>query len=440
MQENAIPPSVATDSRAQDCNVQPLQSHYETQNLSPALISVSDVSSVSRDISSNMSMSPSSSFSTDYVPRPSNPMQRSISSRDIELQVSNDPARSGFIGRSATIAFNANNVSEEPPESRQRSFTAPMINTPINEAAGSSRLLQALPQLGIGHFLQSFTTQIPPWRGFSTGRQDSEEVIEEIEETGRLLTRQEGFEEEGGDVIVQSQRQGTSETPIDLMSSSGNFQRSENASHSVIGERMQPTETTLTSTVRVENDSTRERRDSEESDDQTAMDELQALFRRCHNSLPFVALFLIYFAYQHAIGILVFVVGTAAVMGLDQRMRAQVALKDKASTWHLLSIITMCAIDMVAICSVEGEPNPVYHFPQVLQLKANHDSDSESKLLSTGGIFWQVLWTVLVNGTCSTLVSLQLKMLTGIFVEIPFRFPDSTMECRCKSVSSWRKI
>ncbi|KAJ8566472.1 hypothetical protein ON010_g6649 [Phytophthora cinnamomi] len=144
----------------------------------------------------------------------------------------------------------------------------------------------------------------------------------------------------------------------------------------------------------------RSRRSSEdESEDQTALEELQALFRRCHNSLPFVALFLIYFAYQHATGILVFVVGTVAVMGLDQRVRAQVALKDKASNWHLLGIVAMCAIDMVAICSVDGQPNPLRHFSQMLQSRSTHGSGSDSGLLSTGGVFWQVLWTVLVNVT-----------------------------------------
>ncbi|RMX63905.1 hypothetical protein DD238_004772 [Peronospora effusa] len=197
------------------------------------------------------------------------------------------------------------------------------------------------------------------------------------------------------------------------MSSSGNFERSENEPHVVAGEGTETAETDLPSTLRAEINSTRGRRDSEESDDQTAMDELQALFRRCHNSLPFVALFLIYFAYQHATGILVFVVGTAAVMGLDQRMRAQVALKDKASTWHLVSIVTMCAIDMVAICSVEGEPNPVYHFPQILQLKTDHGSDSTSELFSTGGIFWQVLWTVLVNDFLIRIWSVVVKALVA---------------------------
>ncbi|RLN66852.1 hypothetical protein BBJ28_00007758 [Nothophytophthora sp. Chile5] len=146
-------------------------------------------------------------------------------------------------------------------------------------------------------------------------------------------------------------------------------------------------------------DPSRPRRNTEEeSDDQTAMDELQALFRRCHNSLPFVALFLIYFAYQHATGILVLVVGTVAVMGLDQRMRSQIALKDQASTWHLLCIVGMCAIDMVALCSVDGDPNPLRHFAKILQTNAAHSSDNSGGVLGTGGIFWQVLWTVLVNG------------------------------------------
>jgi hypothetical protein len=126
-----------------------------------------------------------------------------------------------------------------------------------------------------------------------------------------------------------------------------------------------------------------------DSDDQTALDELQALFRRCHHSLPFVALFVIYFAYQHATGILVFVVGTIAIIGLDQRVRTQVALKEKASIFHLLGIVGMCAIDMVALCTVNGEPNPFLHFSRMLEASNNHK-----------GAFWDVIWIVLVNGKC----------------------------------------
>uniref|UniRef100_A0AAV1VFX0 RING-type domain-containing protein n=1 Tax=Peronospora matthiolae TaxID=2874970 RepID=A0AAV1VFX0_9STRA len=136
----------------------------------------------------------------------------------------------------------------------------------------------------------------------------------------------------------------------------------------------------------------------QESDEQTAVDELQALCRRCYHSLPFVALFVVYIAYEHATGILVFVIGTVAIMGLDHRIREQVAMKDKASGWHLLSIVTMCAIDMAVICFLDGEPNPLHHFSQILQSTGRtHGSDSGGNLVSNGVIFWQVLWTVIVN-------------------------------------------
>ena len=138
----------------------------------------------------------------------------------------------------------------------------------------------------------------------------------------------------------------------------------------------------------------------EESEEQTAVDELQALCRRCYHSLPFVVLFVIYIAYEHATGILVFVIGTVAIMGLDHRIREQVALKDKASGWHLLSIVAMCAIDMAVICFLDGEPNPLHHFSQILQsTSTTHGSYSGGNLVSNGVIFWQVLWTVIVNGT-----------------------------------------
>lgn len=124
-----------------------------------------------------------------------------------------------------------------------------------------------------------------------------------------------------------------------------------------------------------------------DADDQSAMEELQALVRRCHHSLPFVALFLVYFAYQHATGIMVFVVGTIAIVGLDQRVRAQIALKDKASIVHLIGIVGMCAIDMVALCTVNGEPNPFLHISRMLEASSNHK-----------GAIWDVVWIVVVNG------------------------------------------
>lgn len=128
--------------------------------------------------------------------------------------------------------------------------------------------------------------------------------------------------------------------------------------------------------------------DNANSDDQSAIDELHALFRRCHHSLPFVGLFIVYFAYQHTTGIVVFVVGTVAIVGLDQRIRAQVALKEKASALHLAGIVAMCVIDTFALCCIDGDPNPLRHFARMFQSDAAlHD-----------GTFWDVLWTVIVNG------------------------------------------
>lgn len=128
-------------------------------------------------------------------------------------------------------------------------------------------------------------------------------------------------------------------------------------------------------------------REAPGGDDQSAADELHALLRRGHHSLPFVGLLLVYFAYQHTTGLVVFFVGSVAMLGLDQRLRAQIALKDKASELRLLGIVAMCAVDMFALCCVDGDPNPLRHFARSFQRDAAHD-----------GVFWDVLWTIVVNG------------------------------------------
>lgn len=125
----------------------------------------------------------------------------------------------------------------------------------------------------------------------------------------------------------------------------------------------------------------------DESEDQTAMAELQNILRRCHHSLPFLALFLIYFAYQHTTGILVFLMGTIVIMGLDQRIRKQIALKENASGLRLVVIVLMCVLDMSALCFIDGDANPYRHFLN----KINADT-------SKNGLFWEVMWAVLVNG------------------------------------------
>ncbi|OWZ12173.1 hypothetical protein PHMEG_00014706 [Phytophthora megakarya] len=328
-------------------------------------------------------------------------MQRSTSDAEVERRTS---ALRGFVGRSNSASFDPEHIPEDAELLRQRLVTA-TLSTPVSGDAVSSRLLQALPHLSIGQFFQDFNSQTPPWRGFAAGRQDSasmEENAAESDETGRLLPTE--GDDRGRDASPPRSRQRLSSNSMYSMSTSGEF---EQVSQPTTTE-METGDSATRSTVQAANASGR-RNSEDESDDQTAMDELQALFRRCHNSLPFVALFLIYFAYQHATGILVFVVGTVAVMGLDQRVRAQVALKDKANSWHLLGIVVMCAIDMVAICSVDGQPNPLQHFSQILQSKTTHGSDSDNGFLSTGGIFWQVLWTVLVNDFLIRLWSIVVK-------------------------------
>ncbi|TYZ69087.1 hypothetical protein PybrP1_010193, partial [[Pythium] brassicae (nom. inval.)] len=138
-------------------------------------------------------------------------------------------------------------------------------------------------------------------------------------------------------------------------------------------------------------------------DDQSAAEELHALLRRCHHSLPFVGLLIVYFAYQHTTGIVVFFVGTVAIMGLDQRMRAQVALKDKASELRLLGIVIMCAVDMFALCCVDGDPNPLRHFAWAFKRDA-----------ARGGVFWDVLWTVVVNDFLIRLWSVAAKAAVAV--------------------------
>ncbi|KAF1332580.1 Ring finger and transmembrane domain-containing protein 2, partial [Globisporangium splendens] len=137
-------------------------------------------------------------------------------------------------------------------------------------------------------------------------------------------------------------------------------------------------------------------------EEQSAMDELQTLFRRCHHSLPFIGLFIIYFAYQHTTGIIVFFVGTVAIIGLDQRMRSQIALKEKASALHLVAIMIMCAIDMFALCCIDGDPNPLRHFAKIVH------GDHPDR------VFWDVIWTVIVNDFIIRLCSVSVKAVVAL--------------------------
>ncbi|ETN01972.1 hypothetical protein PPTG_16653 [Phytophthora nicotianae INRA-310] len=389
----------STDAQTVDSSDTVTNVPLETQTTTSTSVASSVSSSVPRTSRLNMGLPTPTSPSSDALPRPHRHVQRSTSDTEVERRTPYDPALRGFVGRRNSASFDPENDPEDAELLRQRLLAA-TLSTPVSGDAVSSRLLQALPQLTIGQFLQDLNSQTPPWRGFAAGRQESDENAAQVDETGRLLPPE--GQREGSP--PRTRRRLSSESSMYSMSTSGDFERSDsNAAQS--GDTSETT-TPTRPTARAG----RTRRNSEEEgEDQTALDELQALFRRCHNSLPFVALFLIYFAYQHATGILVFVVGTVAVMGLDQRMRAQVALKDKANSWHLLGIVAMCAIDMVAICSVDGQPNPLHHFSQILHSTTTQGSGSDTGLLSTGGIFWQVLWTVLVNDFLIRLWSIVVK-------------------------------
>lgn len=278
------------------------------------------------------------------------------------------------------------------------------LSTPMSGDAVSSRLLQALPQLGLPHWLLDVNGQAQ--RGANT--QEADETANEDSSS----PRSDGVT--ATTHLLPTPRQDWATTsPRSRRRSASSITSSEASAHRIralgqlnirspdvprasrtSSERSDPSAqrdaTNGSPTAGVEPGSGASD-DNPDSDDQTALDELQSLFRRCHHSLPFVALFLIYFAYQHATGILVFVVGTIAIIGLDQRVRAQVALKDKASIFHLIGIVGMCAIDMVALCTVNGEPNPFLHFSRMLEASNSHK-----------GAFWDVVWVVLVNGKTSS--------------------------------------
>ncbi|KAE9142911.1 hypothetical protein PF006_g12024 [Phytophthora fragariae] len=355
----------------------------ETPAMTPVPVSSSQTPSAPRDNLPNVSVSEPPPALYDALPRPHSIVQRSTSDAEMERRTPYDPALRGFVGRSNSASLDPENAPEGAELQRQRLLAA-TLSTPVSGDAVSSRLLQALPQLAIGQFLQDFNNQTPSWRNFTAaGRQDStasEDNTGEEGETGRLLPAQPSADEGRQGSPPRSRRRASS---MFSMSASGEFERSDGGEPRPPGAGDVDSAPAALPTVRVDSGGRARRNSEDESDDQTAMDELQALFRRCHNSLPFAALFLVYFAYQHATGILVFVVGTVAVMGLDQRMRAQVALKDK--------------------------PNPLHHFSQILQSRSTHSSDGDSGLLSSGGIFWQVLCTVLVNDFLVRLWSIVVK-------------------------------
>lgn len=296
----------------------------------------------------------------------------------------------------ASAAEDEEGVGDESEQLRRLLPRA--LSTPMSGDAVGSRLLQALPQLGLSHWLLDVNGRGAAAHG----------------EPGETSSRAEDSPSPRSDgasaashLLPTPRHDWASSSPRSRRRSASSISASEASAHRLraLGQlhirRADTPHTSRADSERPEPGAQRDTSDAglrteaevggaeenADSDDQTALDELQALFRRCHHSLPFVALFVIYFAYQHATGILVFVVGTIAIIGLDQRVRAQIALKDKASIFHLLGIVGMCAIDMVALCTVNGEPNPFLHFSRMLEASNNHK-----------GAFWDVIWIVLVNG------------------------------------------
>ncbi|TMW63759.1 hypothetical protein Poli38472_002700 [Pythium oligandrum] len=138
----------------------------------------------------------------------------------------------------------------------------------------------------------------------------------------------------------------------------------------------------------------------------STLDELQSIFRRGNHTLPFIALFLVYFAYQHTLGIAVFIMGTVAIMGLDQRLVAQITLKENASRMYLFGIMAMCCLDLLALCTISGDPNPLHHLTSKVQ--ATGDGSDPT------GAFWQVLWIITVNDFIIRLFGLALKAFVAL--------------------------
>lgn len=283
-------------------------------------------------------------------------------------------------------------AEEQGPSDYRRLLLSRTTSAPTSGDAVSSRLLQALPQLSLSHWLLDVNSQAPHRSSSSAGQSNdlggNEEPTRNSEESvaSPLLPVRQAW----AAATPRSRRRSVgsilSRHEIGVRRARDSSQvQSRHSFDAAASGSSNPATTESAATTPVEHTTNDEHADN---DDQTAMEELVSLFRRCHHSLPFVALFLIYFAYQHATGILVFVVGTIAIIGLDQRVRTQVALKDKASILQLLGIVGMCAIDMVALCTVDGEPNPFLHFSRMMELSSSHK-----------GALWDVLWIILVNGT-----------------------------------------
>nr|CCA15828.1 conserved hypothetical protein [Albugo laibachii Nc14] len=155
--------------------------------------------------------------------------------------------------------------------------------------------------------------------------------------------------------------------------------------------------------------------------DLSLYEELKNLYRRCHQSLPFLSLFLLHFAYQHTLGIFILVTGSLSIMGLDQRLRSQIVLKENVNTLKLFGIAAICIIDIFALACVNGDINPFRQFKMNLFLQAdsfNPKSDKVAKVL-----FWEVIGAILVNDFIIRLLTIIVKaMVTAMTLEIWTQF------------------
>lgn len=131
--------------------------------------------------------------------------------------------------------------------------------------------------------------------------------------------------------------------------------------------------------------------------DLSLYEELKNLYRRCHQSLPFLSLFLLHFAYQHTLGIFILVTGSLSIMGLDQRLRGQIVLKENVNIYKVFGIAAICIIDIFALACVNGDINPYRQFKKNLFLQT--DSFDSKSDVAVKDLFWKVIGAILVNGT-----------------------------------------
>ncbi|TDH70531.1 hypothetical protein CCR75_006942 [Bremia lactucae] len=316
---------------------------------------------------------PTPSFSiNNALTRPHGRVQRSTSDTEMERRMPYDIAHQTIKARGHSTSLDAERMREEPH--------CPVLmhsSAPDSENAVSSRPLHVEPQLTNN---QSLVNAYNRTLSNHPSRLDLNENEAIHVETERPLQLHE-------DTSPRQRRNSYSSINVPLTE--------ENlTSSSIVSEvTMEPETASVTP------------RDQEDDEQTVATEELVVLLRRWYCSVPFVALICIYFAYQHEKGICLFLLGTGSIIQLDNRMRAQVARKDKANCCELIVIVLACYILMVLLSMIE--PSRMYLISPRLYLNVPHGSNSG--LDATEGIFWQVLYTVLVNDFIIRLWSIIMK-------------------------------